>query len=92
MQSFDSMETYAYETSKYLVSKTEEFKCSNIIKQNRKWLTLTALKEIIKEHNPNWPEISGHPCRILIIGGSESGKANSLLKLINQEPDIDKIS
>ena len=92
MRSFDSMETYAYETSKYLVSKTEEIKCSNIIKQNRKWLTLTVLKEIIKEHNPNWPEISCHPCRILIIGGSESGKANSLLNLINQEPDIDKIS
>ena len=27
-------------------------------------------KENIKEHNPNWPQIPGHPYRILIIGGS----------------------
>ena len=27
-------------------------------------------KENIKEHNPNWPQILGHPYRILIIGGS----------------------
>ena len=52
---------------------------------------MTVLKEIIKENNPNWPEISGYPYRILIIGGSESGKTNSLFNLINQQPDIDKI-
>ena len=28
---------------------------------------------------------------MLIIGGSGSGKANSLLNLINKQPDIDKI-
>ena len=49
-------------------------------------------KEDIKEHNPNWPEIPDHPYRILIIGGSGSGKTNALLNLINNEPDIDKIS
>ena len=32
MQSIDSIETYAYETSKDLVSEKEEIKCSNIIK------------------------------------------------------------
>ena len=48
-------------------------------------------KEDIKEHNPNWPEIPDHPYRILIIGGSASGKTNALLNLINHEPDIDKI-
>ena len=42
------------------------------------------------EHNPNWPEIPDHPFRILIIGGSGSGKTNALLKLLNNEPDIDK--
>ena len=26
------------------------------------------------KHNPNWPYISDHPYRILIIGGSGSGK------------------
>ena len=33
MQSTDSIETYAYGTSKDVVSKKEEIKCSNIIKR-----------------------------------------------------------
>ena len=33
MQSIDSIEIYAYGTSKDLVSKQEEIKCNNIIKQ-----------------------------------------------------------
>ena len=49
------------------------------------------VKENIKEHNSNWSQILDHPYRILIIGGPESGKTNSLFNLINQEPDIDKI-
>ena len=48
-------------------------------------------KENMKEHNPNWPQIPDHLCRILTIGGSCSGKANSLLSVISQQPDIDKI-
>ena len=44
-----------------------------------------------RTHNLNWPCISDHPCRILIIGGSGSGKTNVLLNLINNQPDIDKI-
>ena len=43
------------------------------------------------EHNPDWPYIPDHPYRILIIGGSGSGKTNALLNLINKQPDIDKI-
>ena len=43
------------------------------------------------KHNPNWPYIPDHPYRILIIGGSESGKTNALFNLINNQPDIDKI-
>ena len=43
-------------------------------------------------HNPNWPYIRDHPYRILIIGGSGSGKINVLLNFIkHQRPDIDKI-
>ena len=38
-----------------------------------------------------WPYIPNHPYRILIIGGSGSGKTNALLNLINNQPDIDKI-
>ena len=38
-------------------------------------------------HNPNWPYIPDYPYRILIIGGSGSGKTNVLLNLIkNQRP------
>ena len=43
-------------------------------------------------HNPKWPYIPDHSYRILIIGGSGSGKTNVLLNLIkHQQPDIDKI-
>ena len=35
--------------------------------------------------------IPDHPCRVLIIGGSGSGKTNTLLHLINEQKDIDKI-
>ena len=44
-------------------------------------------------HNPNWPYISDHLYRILIIGGLGSGTTNVLLNLIkNQRPDLfDKI-
>ena len=47
--------------------------------------------ENIIEHNAKWPYIPDHPYRILIIGGSGSGKTNALLNLINNQPDIDKI-
>ena len=41
-------------------------------------------------HISNWPYISDHPYRILIIGGSGSGKTNVLLNLMkNQRPDPD---
>ena len=42
-------------------------------------------------HNGEWPHIPDHPYRILIIGGSGSGKTNTLLNLINEQKDIDKI-
>ena len=44
-----------------------------------------------KEHNEKWPYIPDHPYRIIIIGGSGSGKTNTLLNLINEQNDIDKI-
>ena len=44
-----------------------------------------------QKHNENWPYIPDHPYRILIIGGSGSGKTNTLLNLINEQRDIDKI-
>ena len=44
-----------------------------------------------EEHNKKWPYIPDHSYRILIIGGSGSGKTNILLHLINEQKDIDKI-
>ena len=44
-----------------------------------------------KKHSEKWPYIPDHPYRILIIGGSGSGKTNTLLNLINEQNDIDKI-
>ena len=43
------------------------------------------------EHNLNWPYIPDHPYRILILGGSGSGKTNALLNLINNQSAIHKI-
>ena len=43
------------------------------------------------EHNLKWPYIPDHSYRIWIIGGLGSGKANALLNLINNQPDIDEI-
>ena len=43
------------------------------------------------EHNPNWPYNPNHPYRMLIIGGSASGKTNVLLNLIENQPKFDKI-
>ena len=47
--------------------------------------------ENIKEYNQSWLQIPDHPYRILIIGGSETGKTDSLLNLTRQQPDIDKM-
>ena len=42
-------------------------------------------------HNLNGPYIPDHPYRILIIGGSGSRNTNTLLNLIENQQDIDKI-
>ena len=44
-----------------------------------------------KKYNEKWQYIPDHTYRILIIGGSGSGKTNTLLNLINEQNDIDKI-
>ena len=43
------------------------------------------------EHNSNWQRIPDYPYRVLISGGSGSGKTNVLLNLINHKPDTDEI-
>ena len=44
-----------------------------------------------KKKKKKWSYYPDHPYRILIIGGSWSGKTNSLINLINEQNDIDKI-
>ena len=42
-------------------------------------------------HNKNWSHIPDHLYRILIIGGSVSGRKDALLNLIVNQPDVGKI-
>ena len=58
---------------------TKKVNLDNIINKNN------------NNHNEKWPHIPDYPYRILIIGGSGSGKTSALLNLINEQKDIDKI-
>ena len=40
-----------------------------------------------KEHNKKFPYIPDRSYRILIIGGSGSGKTNTLINLTNEQKD-----
>ena len=53
-------------------------------------ITFKTVQEL-RSYNSNWPYIIDNLYRILIIDGSGSGKTNSLVNLINNQPDIDKI-
>ena len=87
----DSMETYASGTRKNLVSKTEEIKCNNIMKQYKMINFDNIAKVNIKEHNLNWLQIRNHQYRILLIGGTRSRKTNALFNIINHKLCTDKI-
>ena len=47
--------------------------------------------ENTQEHNLRWPKNPNHRYRILIVGGLRSGEMNSLLNLIEDQADFDKI-
>ena len=51
------------------------------------------INENNKGQNEKWTYKPDHPYRIdsVIVGGSGSGKTNTLLNLINEQKDIDKI-
>ena len=57
------------------INEKKEITCNNIIKDYKNDYFVDFKN--LKEHKPNWPQIPDHPCRILMIGGSGSGKANS---------------
>ena len=49
------------------------------------------LNIITNENNEKWSCISDHLYRIFIIEGSKSEKTNSLINLLNEQDDIDKM-
>ena len=49
------------------------------------------INEMNKKHNKKLPNFPDHPNRILIIGGSGSGKTKALLNSIKEQGDLDKI-
>ena len=82
------IEAYAYGTSIDLICR-KKIKRYGIVKQYKNFDYIT--KKGIKVHKPKWSDISDHPYQILIVRGSGSGKTNTLLNLINHEPDINKM-
>ena len=48
-------------------------------------------REKIKQHNPNYQQVSHHPYRILIAGVPGPGKRNGLVILISFQPGIAQI-
>ena len=89
MQTFDKGKTYSYGINPFKVCESE------ILRKIRCKVWIINFDDYINEnktvHNKNWSYILDHPCRILIIGGSEFGKTNTLINLINEQNDIDKI-
>ena len=54
-------------------------------------INLDSITTKNQKKKEKWPYIPDRPHKILIIGGSWSGKINTLLNLINEQHDIDKI-
>lgn len=73
-----------------MLHKNEETKCNNTIKKNHKTISYADFTgENKTKRNLTQSYIPGHPFRIIIIGGSVSGKPKALLTLINHKDDND---
>ena len=91
LQTYDGITTYPHGTNVFKVCEGEMLNNKIFILWNIKMINFdNYVNENKTKHNKNWPYIPDHPYRILIIGGSGSGKTN-LLNLIEKQPDIDKI-
>ena len=67
----------------YIIPKYEKLQWNSVTAINIKIINFDDyVNENKNVHNKNWPYIPDHPYRILIIGGSGSGKTNVLLNLI----------
>ena len=102
LQTFDRITTYPYGTNAFKVCESEMLMVKDLFFEKLQWNSITTINiktinfdDYVNEnkttHNKNWPYIPDHPYRIIIIGGSESGKTKLLLNLIENQPDIDKI-
>ena len=78
IQSIDSVDTYAYGSCIDLLNENEEVKYNNIRRQKKMTSFHDYTNEYKTEHNSRWPHIPDHPYKIIIIGGSGSGKTNAL--------------
>ena len=80
LQTFDRVTTYPYETTSEML-KVFEAK-ENALKMIK---FVDCVNENKTEHNKNWSYITDHPYRILIIGGSGSGKTKCFIEF-NRKP------
>ena len=92
VQTFDRITTYPYGTNVFKICESEMVMVKDLffekLKLNIKMINFNNyVNENKTKHNKNWPYIPDHPYRILIIGGSGSGKRNLLLNLIENQPD-----
>ena len=80
----DISKTFMYEFwYDYIIPKYEKLQWNSVTAINIKMINFDDyVNENKNVHNKNWPYIPDHPYRILIIGGSGSGKTNVLLNLI----------
>ena len=79
LQTFDKITTYPSGTNMFGVYESEVSSKIKMIKFGE------YVNENKTQHNLNWPYIPDHPYRILMIGGSGSGKTNALLNLIKNQ-------
>ena len=96
LQTFDRIKIYPYGTNTFKVCESEMLMVKDLFFEKLKWnIKMINFDNYVNEnktkHNKNWSYILDHPYRILIIGGSGSGKTNFLLNLIENQPNIDKI-